>query len=154
MKRNYKEESEKLIKAIDIALVVFKDYPPLHHMTATFLEHTIKCYEGWKEDLLNPKPQYENLGSLKYHIDDVFTYFNESGGEAVEQFWGMIKEAELDYVRENRVLKVLKRKKIKDRQEYEYVTDVIIPFAQQQLITEEEELLLKELLGQFEKKHK
>ena len=45
--------------------------------------------------------------------------------------------------------KILKRKKINNDIEYDFVTDVIVPYQQEGMITEEEVILLKYLFGEF-----
>jgi hypothetical protein len=50
--------------------------------------------------------------------------------------------------------KILKRKKIINDIEYDFVTDVIVPYQHEGMITEEEVILLNTYLGDFEKKAK
>lgn len=69
-------------------------------------------------------------------------------------FWGKIKEAKLPYKRENRLAKILKRKKIKDDMEYDFIIDVLVPYQQEGLINEDEVFLLNNLIGDFENKTK
>lgn len=111
-------------------------------------------YSGWKDELINPQPQYANMASLKYSIDEVFTYFQEGNGQTVEKFWEKIKEAGLPYKRENKLVKILKRKRIKDDIEYDFVIDVIVPYQEEGLISADEVALLNQWIGDFEKKIK
>ena len=46
--------------------------------------------------------------------------------------------------------KILKRKKINNDIEYDFVTDLIVPYQQEGMITEEEVILLNAYLGKFE----
>ncbi len=149
----YNEAVENLIEAVSIAIQVIKDYPP-KELNNTQLHHVINVYSEWKADIVNPKPKFANMSSLKYKIENVFTYFQEDKGETVEMFWQKIKEAELPYKRENKLAKILKRKRIKDNIEFDFVTDVIVPYQQEGLITEDESMLLKQYIGNFEMKNK
>jgi hypothetical protein len=149
----YVEASENLVKAIDIAIDVLKVAPPKDFREQD-KQQFISVYSGWKEELINPQLQYANMASLKYSIDEVFTYFQEDSGQTVETFWQKIKEADLPYKRENKMAKILKRKRIKDDIEYNFVIDVLTPYHQEGLITEEELVLLNQWIGDFENKTK
>ncbi|WP_218918533.1 hypothetical protein [Flectobacillus major] len=94
------------------------------------------------------------MASLKYSIDEVFTYFQEGNGQTVEKFWEKIKEAGLPYKRENKLVKILKRKRIKDDIEYDFVIDVIVPYQEEGLISADEVALLNQWIGDFEEKNK
>jgi hypothetical protein len=150
-KRTYEEEANKLSKAIDFAIEAFEkecpvDFEP-HHQ-----EHFINTYKGWKKSVLNPEPQFKKLASLKYNIDDVFTYFQEGAGPTVEYFWKKVDEAGLDYKRENRMRKILDRGKIKGRTEFNYVIDMFVVAQQNGMITREEAERLNKMLKEFEEK--
>jgi hypothetical protein len=147
--KKYIEQSSHLIKAIEIAIDVLKKIPPKgfeEHDTRTF----VGFYEGCKESLINPDPKYSNLASLKYDIEAVFTYFNEASGETVNEFWKRIKESSLPYERENKLEKILLKKKIRNQQDYDYVIDTMVPFKQEGIINETEFELLNQLVGEFE----
>ena len=83
--RNYKDESEKLAKAIDIAIDAFKKFAPFN-LSQSQLDSVIENYEEWKKNALNPEPQFKRLASLNYLIQYTFTPFQEGTGEAVEFF--------------------------------------------------------------------
>lgn len=148
-KANYETEAIKLSKAIDIAIKAFKKFPP-YMWTEENLSDVEKCHIEWKNSALNPSPEYKKISSLKYKIESVFTIFNEGSGEFVEYFWKEIKNQNLDYVREDKLNKILKRGKIKSRIEYDYITDIIIVAEQEDRITKEESKLLNEMIGVFE----
>ena len=150
MKENkYLQSSINLAKAIDIAIESLEKHPPKIWNDET-VRDTINIYEEWKENTLNPLPQYRNLKSLSYKTNDVFTYFQECAGEEVNYFWDKIKEHNLSYRRENKLAKILKRKKIKDDIEFDFVIDVLVPYQQEGLINEEEVILLNAYIGDFE----
>jgi hypothetical protein len=151
--KKYEEVSLNLIKAADIAIESIKKFPPKKE-SKDFSRHLLNCYQENKELIINAEPKFRNLTSLKYDYEVIFTRFQEGSGEDVEEFWKQIKEASLPYKRENKMAKILKRKKIKNDIEYDFVTDVIVPYQQEGMITEEEEILLKKYLGDFEMKRK
>ena len=152
-KRTYQEEANKLITAIDIAIEAFKlECPP--DFEKRHQEHTISCYTNLKESCLNPDAQFRNLASLKYSINDVFTYFQEGTGKTVEYFWKKIDEANLDYKRENKLEKILNRGKIKGRIEFDYVTDMIVVAEQVGMTSKEETIKLSVMLGEYESRNK
>ncbi len=77
----YKEEVEKLVKAIDIAIEAAEKYMPEQNLKTQ--EYFIKAYKRFKEFLMYLKPQYQNLTSLNSSSADVFTYFQEAKGETL-----------------------------------------------------------------------
>ena len=99
---------------------------------------------------MNPKPQFRNLQSLTQLKNAFFTYYQEGAGEDIEAFWKKVKERQLDYKRENKLLKILKRQRIKDQHEYDFITDVIVPYQQEGLISDEEVRKLNEFLADYE----
>ncbi|MNR22280.1 hypothetical protein D3C85_1392240 [compost metagenome] len=150
---DYETEALKLSKAADIAIDAFKKFPPKDWNEETLL-HIQNCYLEWKDNALYPEPKYKKIASLKYVIERIFTIFNEGSGDFVEYFWKEIKKQNLDYVREDKLWKVLKRGKINNRIEYEYVIDIIVPAEQENRITNEEAKLLSQMIGLFENKKK
>lgn len=151
MRRNYKEEADNLIKAIDISIEVLKEYPLTEYdqeLTDSLINHSINT----KDSLLNVEKKFRNLTSLKYFVEDIFTFFQEGSGKAVNEFWKKISEAQLPYERVNKLEKILKRKKIKDDHEYNYVIDTMVPYYQEGTITEEEFKTLDALLGKYSSK--
>jgi hypothetical protein len=149
-KDSYINAKNAISKVIDIAIYCVENYTPKEWDIITY-ESFIKVYSECKEGVLNPEPRYDNLKSLKYVINDVFIYFQEGGGNCVEEFWKEIKKQNLPYKRENKVVKILKRKKINNIREYDFVIDVIVPYQQEGLINSEEVVLLNELIGKFER---
>jgi len=151
--KKYEEASLNLIKAADIAIESIKKFPPKKE-SKDFSVHLLNCYHENKKLIINAEPKFRNIASLKYDYEVIFTRFHEVSGEDVEEFWKRIKEEGLPFKRENKMAKILKRKKINNNIEYDFVTDVMIPYLQQGLITEEELKLLKDYLGKFEEKQK
>jgi hypothetical protein len=58
----------------------------------------------------------------------------------------------LPYERENKLEKILSKRKIKNRQEYDYVIDTMVPFKQEGIISDSDFELLNQLIGEFERK--
>jgi hypothetical protein len=152
VKRNYKDESEKLAKAIDIAIESFRKFNSFN-LTESQVDTVIKAFEERRFFALNPEPQFKKLASLEYLIEETFTPFQDGAGEAVEYFWKKIAEANLDYKRENKLRKILDRGKIKGRIEYEYVTDMIVIAQQENMVTNDEAVQLSEMLATYERSH-
>ena len=145
----YTQASNNLAKAADIAIDSFKKYPPKNWNEET-LNHVLNCYSEWKENSLNPEKKFRKLTSLKHIIEHIFTVFQESNGDYVEEFWKEIKAQNLPYKRENKLAKIIKRKKINNIHEFDFVIDVIVPYQQEGLINTEEVVLLNKWLGEFE----
>lgn len=150
-KKTYEGEARKLGLAIDIAIESFKQKCP-QNFNKTHQDHIISTYQNWKESCLNPNPQFKTLTSLKYTINDVFSYFQEGAGPTVEYFWKRVKEQGLDYKRENKLAKILTRGTIKGRIEYDYVTDMIVVAEQVGLTTKSETMKLSAMLEAYERK--
>ena len=151
-KENYKEQVANLALAIDIAIKAFQDYPPKGY-NSSHVEQAIKVYSGFKTDILNPQPKFDNIKSLKYTIENAFIFFQEGSGKAVDFFWGEIKNNNLPYKRENKLGKIFKRGKIKNQIEYDFIIDVLVPYQQDKLINEEEVIIINKLIADFENKN-
>jgi hypothetical protein len=143
-RKNYEEEALRLSKVIDIAIETFEMHDGKDH--AWF----IKVYSEWKEMLFNSDRKYKTMASLKYDIENVFTMFQEGTGKEVEYFWEQIQKQKLDYIREDKLAKILHRGKIRGRIEYEYATDIVVVATQEKRITEEQATQLKAMIGDFE----
>ena len=152
-KRDYQTEAKRLSKAIDIAIDAFQKNPS-KGMSEHQIENLVKFYSECKENALNPKPEYRSLASLKYIIQDVFTFFNEASGSAVEYFWTKIEEEQLGYERTDHLAKIFDRGKIKGRTEYEFAVDIIVPYEQEGKINREQASDLGRMIGEYENKNK
>ncbi len=153
MKRTYEEEANKLAQAIDIAIEAFQKYPP-KNFQQEHVNQFVDTYLDYKNKTLNPEPQFRKLASLKYKTQDVFIFFQESSGDAVDFFWKELKKNNLPFQRENKLLKIVSKKKIKNDAEYDYVIDTIVPFEQEGIITKEDVNTLNQLISDFENKGK
>jgi len=147
--KKFTEATQNLSKAAEIAIESLEKFPPKEYDLDSY-KHVLNCCKERLFFINNPEPKYQNLRSLKYLEEDVFIRFKECSGEDVEEFWKRIKEENLPFKRENKMAKILKRKKINNDIEYDFVTDVIVPYQQEGMITEEEVILLNTYLGNFE----
>ncbi len=138
-----------MARAIDIAIESLSKYPPVGFNEA-HVNQFINVYKDYKASVLNPLPQYKKLASLKYIINDILTFFQESKGEAVEYFWEKVNEENLGYKREDKLRKILNRGKIRSRIEYELAVDSIVAAEEVGRITIEEACLLGKIIGEFE----
>ena len=150
-KRIYLDEVQKLLKAIDISIDSYKTYPP-KDWTPEIIKMVSSNLEKDKTRILEAEPKFRTLAYLKYDIEAIFTYFQEGTGETVEYFWRTLKESKLDYIRENKLEKILNHGKIRGRIEYEYVTDMIVVAEQVGLMNKTESKNLSEMLGEYEQK--
>ena len=148
--KRYVEKATALSQAIDIAIATFREVPPEGFSKAD-VEHFVTVYLDWKDNLFNTEPQFLNVTSLAYVEADVFTYFQEATGNTVNLFWEKIKAAHLPYKRVDKLAKILKRGRIKDDIEYQFITDVLVAYKQEGRLTEEEATLLSNMIGEFEK---
>lgn len=149
MRQDYNTEAIKLAKAVGIAIDSFIKYPP-KEFTKENVDHVVKVYSDWKDSILNPEPKFRKIVSLKHHVQNVFTYFQESGGEAVEYFWKLLDKENLGYTRKDKLRKIIERGKIKGRTEYDLVVDCMVAAEQAKRITAQEANQLSEMLGKFE----
>jgi hypothetical protein len=149
----YTQSANNLSKVADIAIKVIKEHPPIYWDDKT-VNHVVDCYFEWKNNAINPEPKFKNLTSLKHVVERIFTMFQEGNGTFVEEFWKEIKAQNLPYKRENKLAKILKRKKINNIHEYDFVIDVIVPYQQERLINNEEVVLLNKWIGEFENRKK
>ena len=160
--KKYIEARDNLIKAIDLANEALLKYPNgkekqefvYDGISYTVLERTIKWLNEVKKRRLNEEKKYETLQSLKYSIEDVFTYFQEAAGPDVDEFWRLIKEANLPYERENKLEKIMTRGRIRNDIEYDYVIDTIVPFQQEGILSNEDVKKLNEMIEKFERKRR
>ena len=147
-KTSYSEESVRLSKAVDIAIEAIQKFPP-KGFAPEHVKHFVNSYSDFKNQIENPEPGFDNTKSLKYLQNDVFTFFQEGSGDAVNHFWEQISDHELGYKRQNKLTKILKRQKIKSKQEYDFVTDVLVPYQKEGLIAENEAKALNSMMADF-----
>jgi hypothetical protein len=153
MSYNYELEAKKVNKIIDLAIISIRKFPP-KNFDPTHVNHVIKVYEDLQKKALFPEPNYQNAKSLKYLKEDALIFFQESSGDAIEYFWKELKKEGLTegISRINNLKKILKKGKISNERELELVTDLMIPYQQQGIITDDQYQLINDLIKEFEKK--
>jgi hypothetical protein len=112
----------------------------------------LSMYLWTKKSALAPEPQFANLGSLAYHVENVFTHWNEDVGPDVDRFWQFVAERGLPFERKDKIHKILNRGKIQNDVEYHAVTDAIVILQQTGKITVDEAQRLSDMLAAFEKR--
>lgn len=143
----YQEQADKLAKAVDIAEQIIKGSADFNaDLAKPMLDFGIQV----KQMALNPEPQFKKLVSLKYLESDFFTFWNESTGLDVDKFWDRIFESKLGYVRKDAIQDVLKRKKIKDIHEFNFITDNIVGYKQTGQLNQEQVIELNKYIGEFD----
>ena len=151
--KKYIEARDNLVKAIDLANEVLLEFP--HGRTQEDVDGSVE-FNNYRKDLaLNAAKEFQTMQSLNYLIEDFFIYFQEGVGRPdVDEFWRRIKEANLPYVRENKLEKIMKRGRIRNDIEYDYVIDTIVPFQQEGILSEEDVKKLNEMIEKFENKRR
>jgi hypothetical protein len=152
-KFSYEDHAKELGAAIDIAIESVKKYPPINHKPE-HVDHFVNTYLKFKIDVLNPKDMYRNSKSFAYLKEEVLFYFQEASGDTVNYFWNRIKESKLNFKRENKMAKILKRQRIKNGIEYDFVIDVLVPYIEEGLLSDKEVNQLNKYILEFENKRK
>lgn len=153
MRKSYDIEALKLVKAIEIAIESYTSYPP-EFFTKENIEQTVGIHQDWKNSILNRESKFRNMASLKYDIQNVFTFFQEGHGRTVEFFWERLAKEDLGYQREDKLRKIIENNKIKNLIEYNLVIDSILAAEQLGRITRTESIQLSNLIGEFESRKK
>jgi hypothetical protein len=113
-------------------------------------KYFIAAYDKFKEEALAPEARYKNLGSLDSLKNEVFIFFQEGKGDTVEYFWKRIEEEKLELKRANKLNRILKRKKIINQEEYDFITDTVVPMKQLGAVSEEEFVDLTNMLNRYQ----
>ena len=72
--KKFIEAAQNLSKAAIIAIESLKKYPPKYWEIGE-LNHVVNCYDERLFFINNPEPKFQNMRSLKYLEEDVFTRF-------------------------------------------------------------------------------
>lgn len=150
-KSTYERDRSNLLKAIDIALYCFK-VKPLPDILGPGSGNFTDSYHLFKEMLLKKNSKKGSKSSLDFYEESVFTFFNENTGPTVELFWAEILRENLPYQRKSFLTKIMKRKRIKDDAEYDYVKDVMVAMLQERNISQDDYELLSKYITSYEAK--
>jgi len=145
----YEEQADKLAKAVDIAEQTIKEST---NFNADLVKPMLDFVKQIKHNALNPEPKFKKIVSLKYLESDFFTFWNESNGPDVDKFWKRVFESKLGYVKKDAIQDVLRRKKIKNIHEFDFITDNIVVYAQTGQLSQEQVIDLNKYIGEFEKR--
>jgi len=145
----YEEQADKLARAVDIAEQIIKESADFN---ADLVKPMLDFGTQIKDNALNPEPQFKKLASLKYLESDFFTFWNESTGSDVDKFWDRVFESRLGYVRKHPIQDVLKRKKIRNIHEFDFVTDNIVVYEQTGRLNQEQIIELNKYIEEFERR--
>lgn len=139
-----------LIKLASIAIEAFKVQPPVDFRDED-IAHCIGFYYSCIDGIKHREPQYDSIASLKYDETDILTFFNESTDGICNHFWNEVMRNGLPFKRKNMLKNILRRKRIKDDIEFQFVIDVILPYQQQNIIDMKDVKLLNHYIQEFEK---
>jgi len=150
-KINYSEQAKILVKVVEIAIESIRQYPP-EGFSVNHIDQFVNTYLDFRNKIENPEPQFHNMKSLKHLQNDMFIYFQEGKGKAVNHFWRQLRYNQLNFKRENKLIKILKRQKINNIKEYDFVIDVFVPYQEEGILNEEDVRVLNKLISSFENK--
>ena len=148
-KKTYEEKTGDLIRLTCIADVIVQhssSMDPFHK------ERMLDWSKLIKNLVQHPEPQHKNVKSVQSLENDFLTWWNEGYGSEVELFWMELKKAGLNYERRDILKEVLKRKKIRDREEYDFMVDSIVISKENGRINNDEYFELNNLIQDGEKK--
>jgi hypothetical protein len=129
------------------------------------IKHTSDLSEKEKQDYLsgsldmqnvisNLEEKYKNKKSLAYLEDNFYTYWNESIGKYVEEFWKSLSNNNIGYKRKDILNDTLKRGRIKNIYEYNTIQDGLVVAFQEKKITQDEMVQLSSMLSRYEEKNR
>ncbi len=147
----YEERANELVKAIDIAEQVVSESSTL---PASIKEPLLFFSSNTRKLALNPEPQFRKVASLKYLEHDFLIYWNETAGPDSDKFWQLIASAGLQFKKKDAIQDALRRNKIKNIHEYDYVIDNIVVAQQTGSINTEQVIQLNTLIAEFEARNK
>lgn len=104
----YQQEANRLCRALDIAIDTFSRFLP-DGSTEEDRQSMISYYEQYKDEIMNPIPEFRDLESLQWSKRDIFNYYEVFFGEMAEYFWKGIEEAGLGYERPNYLREVVEK---------------------------------------------
>lgn len=143
----YEERAELFAQAADIVQRVVANSTQFPDSTKTAIEQGAA---ELKRMALEPQPQFRRIASLRYLEEALLTVWNETTGPDTDLVWAEMRKLELPYERKDVLAVVLKRKRIKDEHEFDYVTDNIVIAIQEGRITKEQAVELDAMLMKFQ----
>ncbi|MBS2213783.1 hypothetical protein KEM09_20410 [Carboxylicivirga mesophila] len=150
-RETYEERAQKLALVVDIAQEIINTSSKLPDFDK---KEYLKLGQLVKEYALNPRKGFKRMDSLKYLESDYFAHWNEIENPEGQRFWTELYKKGLYRERRNIIEKVLKRNKIKNIAEFEFINDTIVVAEQTGHINETQSEQLNKLMGDFEFKQK
>ena len=147
MELTYQDRAQRLSKIIEIAEAIIKTSNTL---SEDLKSHMLQWGEQVKYMALYPEPKFKRVGSIKSLENDFLNYWNEATGPEVEMFWSTLNNNNIQLERKDIFKAILKRRKIKDLSEYDYVIDNIVICEQLRKINNEQVIELNKFLEDFE----
>lgn len=147
----YDQQVRNLEKAVNIARKVINESVEIpSNLKESILNHCSQIIYI----ALNPEPQFRKIASLRCLENDFFIFWNESQENYIETFWTEIYKNDLGYERKDVLSAVLKRKKIKNIHEFDFIIDNILFFEQTNRIDKSQIIELNNYIADFEKRNK
>jgi hypothetical protein len=141
-------ERDIIGKIVEIGIRAVDKYPPEDLLDdkkkRIFLSHLISI----KDKSL----KINNRKYLEAEKQVALTFFQEGKGEAVDFFWKEVKKQNLPIEKVDKLSKILKKNNISTLNEYDYINESIVTLRRDNIITDEEQIHLNKLLGDFEEK--
>jgi len=147
----YLEKRNQLLRAIDIAIEVYTTLPS-NKLKPVEQELCLKSCDILKLELLHSEPRFQNLASLKYDEQELFTKFNEFNDNCVELFWKRIHEENLPFVRKDLLIEIIRRGKIRNHNEYDVVVDTAFNRFEEGKLSSMQMSQVNEMIADYEKK--
>ncbi|MBK7946576.1 MAG: hypothetical protein IPJ85_15325 [Flavobacteriales bacterium] len=146
-RQTYDERANQFVRAVDIIQTVVMASMEFQDAHKAVMK---QGFEEMKRMSLNPEPQFRRIASLRYLEEHVLGGWSDATGPDADRVWAEIQKQGLPYHRKDVLAVVLKRKRIKDQHEFDYVTDNIVIAEQENRITKEQAVALDAMLMKFQ----
>lgn len=143
-KESIENYHQSLITLTELAIDIFRSHDTNKN------RGLIDGYELLKEHLINLDSKFMNRKGLSDIEDSILTFFNESSGELVSSFWDRITELDLPYRKKDKLTQILKRGRLINRNEFDFVTDTLVAMRQENKISFKEFELLSKMLEDYQ----
>jgi hypothetical protein len=148
-RETYESRATLFAKACDIGYEVLRKA----EIPEDEKQRELKIILADKNLALNPLPQFKKMQSLKCIEAEHFWYWNEKSGVHINLYWKAISQAGLPFKRKDVILSVLKRKRVKDIYEFDFLKDELLSAEQTGRVTMEQAEIIKKFMEKFEFKN-
>lgn len=146
-RETYDERARQFAQAVDVVIGVVMGSPSYSDTDKATLT---QGFAELRHMALEPQPQFRRVASLRYLEEALLSGWNDANGPEADHIWSEIRKLGLPYTRKDVLSTILKRKRIKDQHEFDYVTDSIVIAQQEGRITEEQAIALDRMLMDFQ----